>query len=101
LGVGFAMDARSFTGITSDISEGGLFVATHNLPPVGCEVDLRFSLPAGPELRARGIVRWSRDSQETDSAPPGIGVQFSALAEHDLALIRDFVDQREPIFFEG
>ncbi len=101
LGVGFESEAIAFTGVTSDISEGGLFVATHTLPPVGCEIGLRFSLPSGPEVRTRGIVRWLRDSHETEAAPPGIGVQFSAIEEHDLALIRDFVDQREPAFFEG
>ncbi len=85
LGVGFESDSSTFTGVTSDISEGGLFVATHTLPPIGCEIGLRFSLPAGPELHARGIVRWLRDSHDMDSAPPGIGVQFSALA---LAQIR-------------
>lgn len=101
LGVGFESDASEFTGITADISEGGLFVATHSLPPIGSEIALRFSFPAGPELHARGIVRWLRDSNDTDSAPPGIGVEFSALAERELSLIRAFVDQCEPPFFEG
>jgi uncharacterized protein (TIGR02266 family) len=101
LGVGFESEASTFTGVTSDISEGGLFVATHSLPPVGCEIEVRFSLPAGPELRTRGIVRWLRDTHEPDSAPPGMGVQFSALAEEQRTLIRAFVDQWEPTFFEG
>lgn len=101
LGVGFESEATQLSGITSDISEGGLFVATHTLPPVGSEIALRFSLPSGPELHARGIVRWLRDAQEAGSAPPGIGVQFSALAERDRSLIRSFIDQREPSFFEG
>jgi uncharacterized protein (TIGR02266 family) len=101
LGVGFESDASLFTGVTADLSEGGVFVATHSLPPIGSEIDLRFSLPAGPELRARGVVRWLRDSSETDSAPPGIGVEFSTLAEQDLSLIRAFIDQCEPTIFEG
>lgn len=101
MGVGFEGASSTFSGVTADISEGGLFVATHTLPPIGCEIDLRFSLPSGPELRTRGVVRWLRDAHEADSGPPGIGVEFRALAEHDLALIRAFVDQREPAFFEG
>jgi uncharacterized protein (TIGR02266 family) len=101
LGVGFESDSSTFSGVTSDISEGGVFVATHTLPPIGCEIDLRFSLPSGPELHARGVVRWLRDSHDADSAPPGIGVQFSALAEHELTLIRAFVDECEPAFVEG
>jgi len=101
LGVGFDSDAATFTGVTSDISEGGLFVATHTLPPVGSDIDLRFSLPAGPELHLHGVVRWLRDSEGSDSAPPGIGVQFSTIAERDLTLIRAFIDQHEPPFLEG
>jgi len=101
LGVGFDSDSSSFSGVTSDISEGGLFVATHSLPPVGSEIELRFSLPAGPELHARGVVRWLRDANDADAAPPGIGVQFNALPEHDLSAIRAFIDEWEPAFFEG
>lgn len=102
LGVGFESDSSVFSGVTSDISEGGLFVATHSLPPIGSEIVLRFSLPAGPELRARGVVRWLRDASETDAAaPPGIGVQFRALADSDLSLIRAYIDEWEPAFFEG
>jgi Tfp pilus assembly protein PilZ len=78
-----------------------VFVATHSLPPIGSEIELRFSLPAGPELHTRGIVRWLRDAQETESAPPGIGVEFSTLAERELALIRAFIAQSEPTIFEG
>ena len=101
LGVGFESDSSSFSGVSSDISEGGVFVATHSLPPIGSEIELRFSLPAGPELRTRGVVRWLRDANEADSAPPGIGVQFRTLAERDLTLIRAFIDEWEPAFFEG
>jgi uncharacterized protein (TIGR02266 family) len=102
LGVGFESEANTFTGITADLSEGGVFVATHSLPPIGSEVELRFSLPAGPELHTRGIVRWLRDSHdEMESAPPGIGVEFSTLAARELTLIRAFIDQHEPPFLEG
>jgi uncharacterized protein (TIGR02266 family) len=101
LGVGFESEASLFSGVTADLSEGGVFVATHSLPAIGSEIDLRFSLPAGPELHARGIVRWLRDSTEADSAPPGIGVEFHTLPERDRSLIRAFIDQSEPTFFEG
>lgn len=101
LGVGFDSESSTFSGVTSDISEGGVFVATHSLPPVGSEIELRLSLPAGPELQARGVVRWLRDANEANDAPPGIGVQFSGLTDQDLRAIRAFVDEWEPAFFEG
>jgi uncharacterized protein (TIGR02266 family) len=102
LGVGVRSEASVYTGFTSDLSEGGIFVATHELQPIGSEVELVFTLPAGAELHARGIVRWLRDPLDYDPhSPPGMGVQFTNLDRRTLALIHAFVEEREPAFFEG
>jgi uncharacterized protein (TIGR02266 family) len=102
LGVGFRSESSSFTGFTSDISEGGLFVATHELQALGSEIELTFTLPAGSELIARGIVRWVRDPLDYNPhSPPGMGVQFTALGDQIRVLIHEFVELREPMFFEG
>lgn len=100
VGVGFRSDARFYTGFTSDISEGGLFVATHMLQPIGSELALTFALPTGPEISVRAIVRWTRDPHDSNSAtPPGMGVQLQALEVEDLERIREFIAVREPIVF--
>jgi uncharacterized protein (TIGR02266 family) len=100
VGVGFLSDSNFYTGFTSDLSEGGLFVATHMLQPIGSELTLTFALPTGPEISVRGIVRWLRDTHDYNSlTPPGMGVQFLALEGRDLDRIREFVALREPLFF--
>jgi uncharacterized protein (TIGR02266 family) len=102
VGVGFRSESRFYTGFTSDLSEGGLFVATHMLQPLGSELSLTFALPTGPEISVRGIVRWVRDTRDDDSAtPPGMGVQLHALRFEDLERIRELVALRKPTFFEA
>jgi uncharacterized protein (TIGR02266 family) len=102
VGVGFRSGASFYTGSTSDISEGGLFVATHMLQPIGSELALTFALPTGPEISVRGRVRWVREAHDCNSAmPPGMGVQFFALKIEDLERIRELVQLREPISFEA
>lgn len=44
VGVGFRGDASFYTGFATDISEGGLFVATHMLQPIGSQLTLTFAL---------------------------------------------------------
>ena len=100
VGVGFRSASNFYTGFTSDISEGGLFVATHMLQPIGSELTLVFALPTGPEISVRGTVRWLRDTRERDaSAPPGMGVQFQAMNAADLERVGKLVALRDPIFF--
>ena len=102
VGVGFRSGPSFYTGFTSDLSEGGLFVATHMLQAIGSELALTFALPTGPEISVRGIVRWVRDTHDYNSAtPPGMGVQFQAIKPEDLERIREFVAIREPMFFEA
>ena len=100
VGIGFRRDSNFYTGFTADISEGGLFVATHMLQRIGAELTLTFALPTGPEISVRGVVRWSRDAHDYNSAiPPGMGVQFQGIPVEDAARIRELVALREPLFF--
>jgi uncharacterized protein (TIGR02266 family) len=87
-----------FTGFCQDISEGGIFLATHDIRPVGELVDLQFSLPCGHTVRTAGIVRWQRVCATEEGAWPGIGVEFLALSPEDLRAIQAFFAQREPLF---
>jgi uncharacterized protein (TIGR02266 family) len=99
--IGFCSDTNFYLGFTEDISEGGLFVATHMLRPVGEELELSFTLPNDHEVTVVGVVRWTRDPHDyTEDARPGMGVQFLNIAPSDLAMIRRFVELREPMFFD-
>ena len=100
VGIGFHNGSRFYTGFTADISEGGLFVASHMLQPVGSELTLTFALPSGPEISVRAAVRWAHDTDEYDPAnPPGMGVQFLNLGSADAERIAELVALRPPVFF--
>ncbi len=93
-------DSNFYTGFSTNISEGGIFVATVNMPPRGAMVELHFSLPNGKRMDVRGEVRWSREvNDKTPDIFPGVGVQFLDLSADAHADIRNFVAEREPMFF--
>jgi len=100
--VDLVVDASSehnfFTGFCQDLSEGGLFISTHNIRPVGEVIDLTFWLPGGHKVQTSGVVRWQRLSKEEGDESPGIGVQFLALSPVDFEAIKKFFQQREPLF---
>jgi uncharacterized protein (TIGR02266 family) len=100
-GVGFASDNNFYTGFMEDISEGGLFLATYELQPIGTVIDLTFTLPNDQVVEVVGEVRWVRDPRDEDpNAPPGMGIQFHELSEQARTSIHEFIAARAPIFYE-
>jgi uncharacterized protein (TIGR02266 family) len=100
--IGLATQSNLYTGLTNDISEGGVFVATHQLLPIGTEIDLQLSFADvdGPELDTRAIVRWIRD-ESAGEGQPGMGVCFLDLDAAQREWIQGFVEsRRQPLFFE-
>jgi uncharacterized protein (TIGR02266 family) len=100
--VDFESDHNFFTGFSSDISEGGLFVATFNVQPLGSQVEVAFALPTGEHVMARGSVKWVRDSREMagSDTPPGMGIQFERLPDEAREAVHRFITQRDPIFYD-
>jgi uncharacterized protein (TIGR02266 family) len=93
-------DSNFFTGFSTNISEGGVFIATVEPVARGTQVDLDFTLPGGRPLHVSGVVRWSREvSDRNPDLMPGVGVQFSELPPEVASAITDFVGRREPLFF--
>ena len=91
-----------YMGLTENLSEGGLFVATYDDLPLGTEVELQINLPNSPGIKTRGIVRWIRGFSEfTEDAVPGVGLQMVDLSEADQQAIRSFLAQRDPIYYES
>jgi uncharacterized protein (TIGR02266 family) len=65
------------TGLTKNISSGGLFVATFRSLPVGARLIVRLTFPGDREaLEALGEVRWVRNFQDLDDRPAGVGLRF-------------------------
>jgi len=94
-------DSNFYAGLTNNISEGGLFVATGCPLPRGSVLNLEFSLPdEGPPVRVTGIVRWLRDEHDDIEEPPGMGVQFVELSEAARTRLEDFVAQRDTLYYD-
>ena len=95
-------DHNFWSGLTMNMSEGGLFIATHNVAPVGTMLVLNMVLPFEEDpIVALAEVRWTRPFNGNNDVPPGLGLQFVDLDPIALAKVRRFVKTiREPLFFE-
>jgi len=97
--LGFQSESNFYTGLTLDLSTGGVFVATYELLPVGTLVTLDFALPESHCVKVEGEVRWLRDARTNDQTP-GMGISFSSLQQEDLEAIREFCKSRGPLYYD-
>ena len=95
-------DHNFYTGLTRDISSGGIFVATGLTYEVGTRVNIKFTLPGSTQpLAVEAQVRWVRDPRtiKTDGAE-GMGLKFINLTPEASAAIARFLEQRDSIYFD-
>jgi uncharacterized protein (TIGR02266 family) len=101
LDVGLGSDHNFYAGFAENLSAGGVFVATHLLKPVGSSIELSIHLPdQEAPIVGKGEVRWVREYNEHSDMPPGMGIRFNEIAPDAVALIEQFLRQREPLFFD-
>lgn len=101
--VGVASDHRLFVGLTSNISTGGLFIATDEPVKKGDNVEVRFSIPgANHVFQKTATVCWTRpfDNDGTSRTKAGCGVQFNDLSEEEARILNAFLAVHEPIFYD-
>lgn len=100
--IGYVSDHNFYSGLTENISQGGVFIASHSPRPIGELVDLTFTLPGlGEPLHLVARVKWVRDEWASSAeTPPGMGVEFVSLGEREKLMIEAFIKHREPIFFD-
>ena|SRR5688572_16557705 len=74
-------DFFTHPGVTRDISQGGVFLATEHVMPVGERLALTFTIRGFQQpLAAIAEVRWVRERPSTDGRwPAGMGLQFLEL----------------------
>lgn len=92
-----------FAGFSSNISEGGIFIATHQLRPVGSHLEIEITLPSDTTtIAARALVRWIREYNDSaDAESPGMGLEFVDLSDESKSRIQAFIESvRQPIFWE-
>jgi uncharacterized protein (TIGR02266 family) len=99
LQIEFNEDTQFFAGLTQDISEGGVFIATYRILPIGTPLTLSFELPDATKVTARGEVRWVRDTNMVEGRP-GMGVSFTDLTPESLAAISRFCRHNAPLYVE-
>ncbi len=70
---------------TSNMSHGGIFLATRNPLPVGTQLSLRFTLPDSKRsIEANGLVVWVNEYKPGgDNLNPGMGIEFVDLKDKD------------------
>lgn len=96
--IGLSTESHIYTGLSQDVSTGGVFVSTYEPSPPGTSVTLYFVLPDGFVVNAEGVVRWRRDGG--DDAPPGMGVAFTVISPVALEHIDRFCASRPPLYFD-
>lgn len=96
--IGFASDTNFYSGFSGDVSDGGLFVATYDVQPVGTLLSVSFVLPSGEQVTAKGRVQWTSEPHRDEDLAPGMGVAFEQISDEALESVRRFLAQREPIF---
>jgi uncharacterized protein (TIGR02266 family) len=96
--IGLTSESHIYTGLSLDVSTGGVFVATYEPSPPGTAVSVYFVLPDGYVVNAEGVVRWTRAA--TEDASPGMGVAFVNISQDALAHISGFCASRPPLYFD-
>ena len=97
-------DHNFYTGLTNNVSEGGIFVATSHIFPVGATLDFEFRLEQDAQpIKTKGVVRWVRSHESLRSADvaTGMGIQFLGLDASVRDRIQRFIDRRrESLFYD-
>jgi uncharacterized protein (TIGR02266 family) len=96
-------DHNFYTGLTQNISAGGVFIATHVIRRIGDRITLKFTLPGSDKtIDVETEVRWIRENtalQRVDGAQ-GMGVRFINLTPEATAAINGFIQARDSLFYD-
>ena len=96
-------DHNFYTGLTQNISAGGLFIATHHLRRIGDQITLKFTLPGSEKpVEVETEVRWIRENSALmrADAGTGMGVRFINLSPQASAAITAFLESRESLYYD-
>jgi uncharacterized protein (TIGR02266 family) len=87
-------DGKKFDSLTGGIGGGGLFIESSAPLAPGTEITVEFSLPDRPSEKhtAKAKVAWSRTKPERYLLFPGMGVQFTDIAEEAQHRLIDLVN---------
>ena len=100
--VGLQTDNNFYTGLTQDLSGGGIFVATHQIRQVGDRIKVMLTLPGQTEaFEILTEVRWVRGTSLSKGIDdPGMGLRFLQMSPRAKRAVNEFLKQRESLFFD-
>jgi len=96
-------DSNFYTGLTQNISAGGLFIATNAIRRIGDRIMLKFNLPGQPEpLTVETEVRWIRENSALNriDGATGMGVRFVNLSPEAAKMIQSFIESRDSLYYD-
>ncbi|MBN2573488.1 MAG: TIGR02266 family protein [Deltaproteobacteria bacterium] len=101
--VTFDSEHNFYTGLTQDLSNSGLFVATQSACPIGERVHVKMTLPTAPApVEALTEVRWVRTRDVPGGGgKAGLGLMFVQMSSQAKEAVKAFLQQRESIFFDA
>lgn len=90
-----------YTGFSSNLEDGGLFVATYRAHDVGDRLRVLMRLPGlDTPIEAKVEVKWVRAPEPGADVIPGFGAAFVELGDDARTLIERFAAKRAPLFFD-
>jgi uncharacterized protein (TIGR02266 family) len=96
-------DHNFYTGLTQNISAGGVFIATHHIRRIGDRITLKFTLPGSEKtIDVETEVRWIRENSALQrvEGSSGMGVRFINLTPEASAAINAFIQARDSLFYD-
>ena len=90
-----------FAGLTQDISKGGIFLATHQIYPVGTKMTL-FFLIEEKNFQVEAVVRWTRSPENisNNELSPGMGLQFINPDDSLIDAFEKFLIEKDPLMID-
>jgi uncharacterized protein (TIGR02266 family) len=103
-------DDNFYAGFTEDISEGGVFVSTYRILPIGTVVTMSLYLDdAEAPYQIIGTVQWTRGPEAlteneavfgaNNDVRTGVGIRFDEMSVQAIVAIRRFMRARRPEFY--
>ena len=77
-------------GSAADLSQGGVFLRTAEVRPVGTRLEMELPIPGSESVTVTGMVRSIRYRY---GAPEGMGIEFDELRDPALGVIRWLIDK--------
>jgi uncharacterized protein (TIGR02266 family) len=96
-------DHNFYTGLTQNISAGGLFIATHQLRRIGDRIKITFTLPGSTTpVDVETEVRWIRENSSLHrvDGSTGMGVRFINLSPEASQAISTFLQNRDSLYYD-